>query len=130
MIEHFWGEHGQKNGCGQSGDWTLKLTVSEKWTDGTLNWFLHVDTWSQKLKSWSKIFWVGHAQKWIWSVWSRDSKMNRLNKVKSCLSVIDHFVKLALKRLIYLSQLSVFERKELIKVCMSNFVRLIIIISS
>ena len=39
-----------KNGCGQSGDGTLKLTVSEKWTDGITD-FLHVDTDSQKLKA-------------------------------------------------------------------------------
>ena len=27
-----------KNGCGQSGDRTLKVTVSEEWTAG-INWF-------------------------------------------------------------------------------------------
>ena len=27
-----------KNGCGQCGDGTQKLTVSEEWTDG-INWF-------------------------------------------------------------------------------------------
>ena len=43
-----------KNGCGHSGDGTLKLTVSENWTDGTD--FLHVDTDSQKLKA-DQIFW-------------------------------------------------------------------------
>ena len=39
-----------KNGCGQSCNGTLKLTVSEEWTD-EINWFLHVDTDSQKLKA-------------------------------------------------------------------------------
>ena len=39
-----------RNGCGQSGGGTLKLTVSEKWTDGITD-FLHVDTDSQKLKA-------------------------------------------------------------------------------
>ena len=51
-----------KNSCGQSGDGTLKLTVSEEWTD-RIPGFLHVDTDSQKLKddqnffgwSWSKM---------------------------------------------------------------------------
>ena len=39
-----------KNGCGQSGDRTLKLTVSEGWIDG-VNWFfLYVDTVSPNLK--------------------------------------------------------------------------------
>ena len=37
-----------KNGCGQSGPWSLKLTVSEDWTDGTD--FLHAGTNSCKLK--------------------------------------------------------------------------------
>ena len=39
-----------KNKCDQSGDGTLKLTVSEEWTDG-INLFLHVNTGSQKLKT-------------------------------------------------------------------------------
>ena len=36
-----------KNECGQSGDGTLKLNVSEEWTDGGTD-FLHVGTDSQK----------------------------------------------------------------------------------
>ena len=47
-----------KNGCGQSGDGTLKLTLSEKWTDG-INWFFACSYRSTKIKSWSKIFCVG-----------------------------------------------------------------------
>ena len=39
-----------KNGCSQSGDGTLKLTVSEEWTGGITN-FLHVGTDSKKLKA-------------------------------------------------------------------------------
>ena len=39
-----------KNGCGQSSDKTLKLTVSEEWTDERTD-FLHVNTYSQKLKA-------------------------------------------------------------------------------
>ena len=39
-----------KTGYDQACDGTLKLTVSEEWTDG-INWFLHVDTDSQKLKA-------------------------------------------------------------------------------
>ena len=45
-----------KTGCDQSCDGTLKLTVSEEWTDG-INWFLHVDTDSQKLKADQTFFW-------------------------------------------------------------------------
>ena len=44
-----------KNGCGQSCYGTLKLTVSEEWTDG-INEFLHVDADSQKLKADQKYF--------------------------------------------------------------------------
>ena len=46
------------NGCGQSGLWTLKLTVSEEWTDW-ITVFLHVNIEITKVKSWSKIFWLG-----------------------------------------------------------------------
>ena len=47
-----------KNKCDQSGDGTLKLTVSEEWTDGITN-SLHVDSDSQKLKTDNNFFWVG-----------------------------------------------------------------------
>ena len=46
-----------KNGCGQSYDGTLKLTLSEEWTNG-INWFLAC-SWRFTFKSWSKIYWVG-----------------------------------------------------------------------
>ena len=39
-----------KNGCGQSGDRTLKSTASEARTDGITD-SLHFDTDSQKLKA-------------------------------------------------------------------------------
>ena len=45
-----------KNGCGLPCDVTLKLTVSEEWTDGINLIFLHVDTDLQKLKVDQKIF--------------------------------------------------------------------------
>ena len=44
-----------KNGCGQSGNGTLKLTVSKEWTDGVTH-FLYIDTDSQKLKADQKFF--------------------------------------------------------------------------
>ena len=44
-----------KNGCGQSGDGTLKPTVSEEWICGITD-FLHVGTDSQKLKVDQKFF--------------------------------------------------------------------------
>ena len=46
-----------KNGWGQSGDWTLKLTESKEWTDGITH-FLYIDTDSQKLKADQKSFWL------------------------------------------------------------------------
>ena len=45
-----------KNGCGQSCDRTLKLTLSEEWTSW-INWFFACRF--TKIKSWSKIYWVG-----------------------------------------------------------------------
>ena len=33
--------------------------------------FLHFDTNSQKLKG-DRKFLVGHGQKWVWSIWSRN----------------------------------------------------------
>ena len=48
LFEHFLVGHGQ-NGCGKSGLWTLKLTLSQEITDG-INWFLHAGTSLCKLK--------------------------------------------------------------------------------
>ena len=49
MIENF--RLGMvKNGCGQSGKGTIKLTISEEWTDEMAD-FLHVDTDLQKLNA-------------------------------------------------------------------------------
>ena len=58
-----------RNGCGQSCDRILKLTVSEGWTDG-VNWFFACQYRFTKIKSWSNIF------GWAWSMWSQDSKID------------------------------------------------------
>ena len=68
-----------KTGCGQSDGETLKLTGSEEWTNG-INWFLHVETDSQKLKV-IKIFLGGHGQKWVWSTRLWDSKIDFISKI-------------------------------------------------
>ena len=47
-LKIFW-ESMVINGCGHSGHGTLKLTLCEEWTD-EINWFLHLDTDSQKLR--------------------------------------------------------------------------------
>ena len=47
-----------KNGCGQSCDGTLKLTLSEEWTNG-INWFFACWCRFITIKSWSKIYWIG-----------------------------------------------------------------------
>ena len=47
-----------KNVCGQFGDGTLKLTVSEEWADG-INLFFACWYRFTKFKSWSKNFCVG-----------------------------------------------------------------------
>ena len=70
-----------KNGCGQSGHWTLKLTVSEEWTG--INWFfacwyksmqILIENWLDFSEGW-------RGQKWVWSVWWLDSKIDYLKKV-------------------------------------------------
>ena len=57
-----------RNGCGQSGDGTLKLTVSEEWADRITD-FLYVYTDLQKLKADQNVL-GGHSQKCVWQVWS------------------------------------------------------------
>ena len=46
-----------KNGCGQYGHETLKLTLSQKWADG-INWFFACCYIFRKAKSWFNNFWV------------------------------------------------------------------------
>ena len=58
-----------KNGYGQSGDGTLKLTVFEEWTDGIDKLdFLHVDPWLQKLKADQKFFGCGWSKMGVTSL--------------------------------------------------------------
>ena len=45
-----------KNGCGQSGDGTLELTVSEEWTYG-IDWFFACWYRFTKIQSWSGTAW-------------------------------------------------------------------------
>ena len=47
-----------KNGCIQSGDETLKLTVFDEWTD-VINWILACWYKLRKAKIWLNDFWVG-----------------------------------------------------------------------
>ena len=46
-----------KYGCSQFGLWTLKLIVSQEWTDG-INWFLHFFANSRKFKDWKFFGWT------------------------------------------------------------------------
>ena len=34
-----------------------------------------------KIKSWSKFFWVGMARKWVWPIWSQDSKIGCISRM-------------------------------------------------
>ena len=52
-----------KNGCGQYGHRTLKLTAFEEWTDG-LKWFFACWYKFTKIKSLSKICWEGMVKNW------------------------------------------------------------------
>ena len=76
-----------KNGCGQSGHWTLKLTVSEEWTG--INWFFACWYKSMQIliENWLNFFggWLG--QKWVWSVWWLDSKIDYPKKITDFLHV-------------------------------------------
>ena len=47
-----------RNGCGQSGHRTLKLTVSQEWIDA-MNWFLACWCKFKKAKIYFNDFWVG-----------------------------------------------------------------------
>ena len=58
-----------------------ELTVFEKWANGKTD-FLHVDTDSQKLKA-DQIFLGGHGQKWVLSVWSRDSIIDCISQASA-----------------------------------------------
>ena len=65
-----------KNRFGQSGEGTLKFTVSEEWTDGMYKLIFYMLMHDhQKLKADQKFF------RWVWPVWSRDSKMSSWSKV-------------------------------------------------
>ena len=66
MIENFWVSL-VKNKSGQSGNGTLKLIVSEEWTDGIYKLiFCMLIRKHQKLKADQNILgWTGHGtQKW------------------------------------------------------------------
>ena len=69
-----------KNGCGQSCDGTLKLTLSEEWKNG-INLFFACWCRFITVKSWSKYLLSGHGQKWVWPVWSWDSKFDCISKL-------------------------------------------------
>ena len=42
--------------------------------------FLHVDTNSHKLK-WIKNFWGKRGQRWVWTAWSQDSKIDCISRM-------------------------------------------------
>ena len=71
-----------QNGCGQSGLWTLKLTVPKEWNDG-IKWFFACWYKFTQIKRRLKIFGVSMVKKWVWSIWWRYSKTDcvwRMNK--------------------------------------------------
>ena len=49
--------------------------------------FLHVNTNSHNLKVDQKCFMV-HGQKWVWPVWSVDSKIDCISQMNSCNKLI------------------------------------------
>ena len=66
---------------GEASQMTLTLTVSEEWTD-VINWFFAGWYRFTKIKSWSKFYIYRHGQKWVWPVWSWDSRIDYISKMK------------------------------------------------
>ena len=75
-----------KNGCGQSCDGTLKLTLSEKRANG-INWFLACWCRFITVKSWSKIYWVGMVRNVCGQSGHGTLKLNRWNNRIFCMLV-------------------------------------------
>ena len=63
-----------RNGCGQSGHGTLKLTVSQEGIDG-MNWFFAYWCKVRKAKSEFNDFWVNRVQLYVWPFSSWDLKI-------------------------------------------------------
>ena len=58
---------------GNFGGWaSSKMSVVSLVTDGVTD-FVHVDT---------KFFWWRHGQKWVWPVWSWDTKIDCISRMK------------------------------------------------
>ena len=66
-----------KNGCGQSCDGSIKLTLPEEWA----NWFFACWCKFITVKNLIKKLLGGHGQKWMWPVWSWDSKIDCISKL-------------------------------------------------
>ena len=60
VVWNVFGWAWSKCGFGQSSFWTLKSTVSEKWTD-KINWFLARKNLCKLKDDWN--FWGGYSQK-------------------------------------------------------------------
>ena len=66
-----------KNGCGQSGPWSLKLLLSQEWTDG-INWFFTCRYNFMQIKKWLKFVAVGMVSNgcghWFFVCWYKCRK--------------------------------------------------------
>ena len=83
-----------ENAFSQSNYRIFKSTISVEQINEIAS-FVHVDRNLQKLK-FVENFLIGHGQKWMWAIWSLDSKfgcysrMNRLNQLIFCMLVQIH----------------------------------------
>ena len=80
-----------KNGCGQSCDGTLKLTVSVEWTD-RINWVFACWYRFTKIISWSEIYWVGMVKNRCGQPGHRTLKLNSSQKWKDGLFILFYFI--------------------------------------
>ena len=70
LVPEIWAKMFSANQTAQVFNQSYLQKKSMKWPD-----FLHVNTNSLKLKVDQKIL-GGHGQKWVWLVWSQDSKID------------------------------------------------------
>ena len=86
-----------RNGCGKSGLWTLKLIVSQEWTNG-INWFFSCWYHFTQTKRWSKIFRVSMFKNECGQSGDRTLKLTvseewtRWNKPMFCMLIHDNII--------------------------------------
>ena len=68
-----------QNALGQSGCRIFKLTLSPEQKDEKA-WFFACWYRSMEIKSWLKNIGGGPGQKWVWPLWSKDTKIGFISE--------------------------------------------------